>query len=505
MRISALSLRSQKTKLAVVGLAGLTALGAITYARQGITAIPGPADTRIIQPAAGFADLVEAVRPAVVNISARNIETVGLSPFDQRRGSGPQNRFEFNGPPEMRQFMERFFNQPMPDQSQRRPESRSLGSGFIIDSSGLVVTNHHVIKGAQDIEVILDDGRTLEASVRGVDPRTDLALLEVHSEDPLPQVRFGDSDSARVGDWVIAIGNPFGLGGTTTSGIVSARGRDLRDGPYVDYIQIDAPINRGNSGGPLFNHEGEVIGINTAIFSPNGGSVGIGFAIPSAQAETVINQLRETGSVARSWLGVEIQPVTKELADGLGMSEPTGALISRISPNSPAERSELKPGDVILEFNQREVKKMRDLPRMVAQAQTGTDAAITVWRDGTQLDVTAQLEPMARTRQALASGNNAPEGVRLGLKLSNLNAADREAAGLDDAGVRIEAVDPAGAAAQEGLRAGDIILKVGPENVRTADDVIAAVRALQSEDTNRPVVLLVQRGDDRQFVAVRAG
>ncbi len=213
-------------------------------------------------------------------------------------------------------------------------------------------------------------------------------------------MRFGDSDSARVGDWVIAIGNPFGLGGTTTSGIVSARGRDLRDGPYVDYIQIDAPINRGNSGGPLFNHEGEVIGINTAIFSPNGGSVGIGFAIPSAQAETVINQLRETGSVARSWLGVEIQPVTKELADGLGMSEPTGALISRISPNSPAERSELKPGDVILEFNQREVKKMRDLPRMVAQAQTGTDAAITVWRDGTQLDVTAQLEPMAGTRQA---------------------------------------------------------------------------------------------------------
>lgn len=505
MRYPSVTLRRTTNRLAIAALAGMAAIGAAIYAGQAATSVPGPADTQIIQPTRGFADLVELVRPAVVNISARSLQPASFSKMNHRQGPSEPRGFDFNGPPQMREFMERFFSEQYRGSRPGPSESRSLGSGFIVDPSGLVVTNHHVIKGADNIEVILDDGTTLEATIKGVDPRTDLALLQVNSESALPYVGFGDSDAARVGDWVIAIGNPFGLGGTTTSGIVSARGRDLRDGPYVDYIQIDAPINRGNSGGPLFNEAGEVIGINTAIFSPNGGSVGIGFAIPSAQAKVVIDQLRDKGAVARAWLGVQIQPLTQEIAAGLGLGDTSGALVSRITPDSPAAKSNLQSGDVILAFNQAPVKKMRDLPRLVAHAPTGTNAKMKVWRDGETIEIEARLESMAGTMQAAYAEEDVESNGRLGLRLAEIDDEMRKASGLEHDGVIVQEVDPMGPAAREGLQAGDIILKVGSHSVSTPGDVVKEVQSLQAKDQKRPIVLLVQRGDDRRFVAVKTG
>lgn len=329
-----------------------------------------------------FADLVEVVRPAVVNISTRRFP-LSSQQTERRYPETPAPNWEgkrSNRHPEFEQFLYRFLD-PHNGQPTIKRETRSLGSGFIIDPSGLVVTNYHVIDGADEIEIVLEGGQSFPARVRGYDVKTDLALLEIEADQVFPHVEFGDSSSARVGDWVIAIGNPFGLGGTTTTGIISARGRDINSGPYDDYIQIDASINRGNSGGPLFNMDGRVIGVNSAIFSPNGGNVGIGFAAPSRQAEIVVLQLRDNGSVQRAWLGIQIQAVTAELAHSFGLKSSQGALVVGVQVHSPAADAGIEVGDIILEFNNVAVVKMKQLPRLVASTPIGATIKIDLWHE----------------------------------------------------------------------------------------------------------------------------
>jgi len=507
MNLPAASLRRFGPRVAVAAIAGATAISAILYAGTAVTAIPQAADAEIIRPANGFADLVETVRPAVVNISTRTVQPASLQDRYTNHGGSQQyqrpGQRQFDGPPEMHRFMERFFGESFPQAPRGPMDSRSLGSGFIVDADGLVVTNHHVIRGADEIEVTLDSGEVLPAIVRGVDRRTDLALLEVETEAPLPYVSFGDSDHARVGDWVIAIGNPFGLGGTTTSGIVSARGRDINNGPYVDYIQIDASINRGNSGGPLFNDMGQVIGINTAIFSPNGGSVGIGFAIPASVAQGVVEQLREDGHVARAWLGVEIQPVTPEIAESLSLDDAHGALISRITPDSPAAQSDLRTGDVIIGLNGRQVKNTRQLPRMVAKTPAEEKVTVSVLRNGETLEIDAILKPIPESQQAMKPSAPNPNTGRLGLRLSLLDDKARDVLGYEGDGVLIQEVMPASPAARQGLRAGDIILKVGSVPVSTPQDVVGQVKKLKP--AKKPVLLLVQREGNQRYVALKTG
>ena len=507
MNLPAASLRRFGPRVAVAAIAGATAISAILYAGTAVTAIPQAADAEIIRPANGFADLVETVRPAVVNISTRTVQPASLQDRYTNHGGSQQyqrpGQRQFDGPPEVHRFMERFFGESFPQAPRGPMDSRSLGSGFIVDADGLVVTNHHVIRGADEIEVTLDSGEVLPAIVRGVDRRTDLALLEVETEAPLPYVSFGDSDHARVGDWVIAIGNPFGLGGTTTSGIVSARGRDINNGPYVDYIQIDASINRGNSGGPLFNDMGQVIGINTAIFSPNGGSVGIGFAIPASVAQGVVEQLREDGHVARAWLGVEIQPVTPEIAESLSLDDAHGALISRITPDSPAAQSDLRTGDVIIGLNGRQVKNTRQLPRMVAKTPAEEKVTVSVLRNGETLEIDAILKPIPESQQAMKPSAPNPNTGRLGLRLSLLDDKARDVLRYEGDGVLIQEVMPASPAARQGLRAGDIILKVGSVPVSTPQDVVGQVKKLKP--AKKPVLLLVQREGNQRYVALKTG
>ena len=359
--------RGKSTLYGKLAATSVVALSLLAYAAQPASASATPGS---------FADLAEQVSPAVVNISVEK----NISGVDFNAGNAPQMP-EGQG----REFFERFFGEQMPQTPQmpqgRPQQSTGVGSGFIIDEGGYVVTNHHVIDGANKITVTLADGETLEAELIGSDARTDLALLKIESDEKLPYVEFGESDEVRVGDWVMAVGNPFGLGGTVTVGVVSARGRDLRGGSLVDYVQIDAPINRGNSGGPTFNQEGEVIGINTAIFSPTGGSVGIGFAIPADDAEDIIADLRDDGQITRGWLGVRIQPVTAEIAKGFGLEDEKGALIAKVEPESPAEKAGLKAGDVILAWDGEEVERFRDLPRFVASSDADAEVDVTIWRD----------------------------------------------------------------------------------------------------------------------------
>ena len=310
-------------------------------------------------------------------------------------------------------MLRRFFEQqnpngerhPFPQTPQGQAHRIALGSGFIIDPSGIVVTNSHVIGNAGKVEVILQDDSKYTAKIIGRDPKTDIAVLKIKADKPLPYVSLGDSSAAQVGDWVMAVGNPFGLGGTVTTGIISARGRDIHSGPFDDFLQIDAPINRGNSGGPTFNLDGQVIGINTAIYSPNGGSVGIGFAVPSNLAKTVVAQIEEHGKVSRGWLGVQIQEVTPAIAASLGLKSEHGALVAVVTPNSPGAKAGLKQGDVILSFNGSEVERLRDLPRMVASTAPDSNAKMKVWRNGQTVDLQATLGELPNTEQvASASG-----------------------------------------------------------------------------------------------------
>lgn len=392
---------------------------------------------------------------------------------------------------------------------------QSLGSGFIIDPSGLVVTNNHVIEGADEITVTLQDNTSLKASVVGRDERVDVALLRVKTEKPLPAVTFGDSDTSRVGDWVLAIGNPFGLGGTVTAGIVSARGRDIRQGPYDDFIQTDAPINRGNSGGPLFNMDGKVIGINTAIYSPSGGSIGIGFAIPSNMAKNVVLQLREYGHARRGWLGVRIQQVTPDIAESLGLHEPNGAMVAGVNDGGPADKAKIHNGDIILKFNGQEVKEMRSLPRIVAETPIGQQVPVTLWRDGKEevVQTTVGELPEDQTQVAAAttstpdkSANAATEISGLGLQLAPItqDTRDKYQIGADQKGVVITDVAPNGPAAERGLKPGDVIVEVQQEEVTSPDDVKSRVESVRKQN-RKSVLMLIQGQDGLRWVPLPLG
>ena len=451
-----------------------------------------------------LADLAAEVTPAVVNISASTTSTG--APSRPRTAPPPGTPFEDL----FEEFFRRRGGQGGREAMPRPRRSNSLGSGFVIDSSGLVVTNNHVIGEANDIQVIFSDGTRLKAEIVGKDTKVDLAVLRVKPDKPLKAVTFGDSEAMRPGDWVMAIGNPFGLGGSVSAGIVSARGRNIESGPYDNYIQTDAAINKGNSGGPLFNMKGEVIGINTAILSPTGGSVGIGFAVPAAVAKPVVDQLREFGETRRGWLGVRIQSVDDATAEALGLGSARGALIAGIDEKGPARPAGLEIGDVIVKFDGREVKESRELPLIVASTPVGKSVEVVIIRKKEQLtkSVTlARLEDGERSASAAGAGPTDPPAATrqaLGLELSGMSEELRRRYGLKDSlkGVVITRVDPNSSAADKRIQAGEVIVEVGQEGVATPADVAKRVEALKKDGRKSALLLVSNAQGEVRFVAV---
>ncbi len=450
-----------------------------------------------------FADLAERLLPSVVNISTTQVTKT-------REGAPEAPRVPPGSP--LEDFFKEFFDR---QQRQGRPQRRatSLGSGFIIDAKGLVVTNNHVIAEADEISVILHDDTRLKAVVVGRDAKTDLALLRVKPEKPLKAVSFGNSDRTRVGDWVVAIGNPFGLGGTVTAGIVSARARNINAGPYDDFIQTDASINRGNSGGPMFNLDGKVIGINTAIFSPSGGSVGIGFAIPSKLAEPVVNQLLEFGRARRGWLGVRIQTVTQEIAQGLGLDDATGALVANVTEGGPAEKAKVEVGDVILKFDGKTVSEMRQLPRIVAETPVGKESKLEIWRQGEKVILDVKLGEFPEDEKLASAGGPSikkPERPRmtaaLGLMLSPVTPELRQRFKLDEKteGVIVTEVKKDTTAAEKRVQPGDIVRKIGPghEVVKTPAQIKDKIDQAR-KNKMKSILFLFERDGNSRFVALR--
>jgi len=494
-------------RLTLLRTAALAALLALP-----MTVSPVPADARGAPES--FADLAADLQPAVVNISSSQAA-------QQRADRGGPETPQFPPGSPFEQFFKDFLDRNRPGQPNRRgpsgPEggppgggrATSLGSGFIIDSTGYIVTNNHVIDGADEITVTLTDNTSLKAKLVGKDERVDLALLKVEADRPLTAVSFGDSDSARVGDWVLAIGNPFGLGGSVTAGIVSARGRDIRQGPYDDFIQTDAAINRGNSGGPLFNMAGQVIGINTAIYSPSGGSVGIGFSVPANLAKSVVAQLREFGHARRGWLGVSIQQVTPDIAESLGLKDARGALVGRVNEGGPADKAGLKGGDIVLKFNGQDVKEMRTLPRIVAETPVGKAVPLVLWRDGKETTVQAAVGELpdevqqASTGGAPAAKPRLAEIAGLGARLSPITDDLRQQfkLGSDQKGVVVTDVTTDGPAAGKGLKPGDVIVEVQQEPVSTPADVVEKMDRYRKQ-SRKTVLMLVQSGDGLRWVAV---
>jgi serine protease Do len=443
-------------------------------------------------PATSFAEVFEEVNPAVVTISvsksAAAEPAVGL-----QRGPGMMQ------PPPFDDFFGRFFEFPMHPQMQT--PVAALGSGFFIDADGYIVTNNHVIEDANDIEVVLADGSRLDAELVGRDPKTDLALIKVAGDRPFPALHFGNSDAARVGDWVLAIGNPFGLGGTATAGIISARGRDIRSGPYDDYLQIDAPINSGNSGGPIVNANGDVIGVNTAIYSPNGGNVGIGFAIPASQAREIVEDLKVNRVVHRGWLGVQIQGIDDDLARSLGLDEAHGALVADVTSGSPADKAGIAVGDVITRFDNHDIDSPRTLSFAVADQDPGSSARVQVWRSGKTKTLKVTVAQMEESSDLLAANSaEADTAEKLGLRLAPLTDAYRARLGApqDVDGVVVEAVQPGSEAARKGLRPGDLITEVNGDAVTSPG---SALHAMESADNDR-ALLLVRRGNGQYFAAL---
>ncbi len=452
---------------------------------------------------ASFADLAAKLLPAVVNISTSQVV--------KREGATQQQRPQLPPGSPFEEFFKEFFDR----QQQRNTPNRratSLGSGFIIDPKGLVVTNNHVIEGADDISVVLQDDTRLKAEVVGRDAKTDLAILRVKSEKNLPYVKFGNSDKARVGDWVVAIGNPFGLGGTVTAGIISARARNINAGPYDDFIQSDASINKGNSGGPMFNMAGEVIGINTAIYSPSGGSVGIGFAIPTNLAKPIIAQLTKYGRARRGWLGVRIQTVTDELAESLGLDKARGALVTDVTKGGPAESSKVQVGDVILSFDGKPIVEMRNLPRIVAETEVGKNVKVDVWRKGKKVTLDAKLGEFPEDKKpvlAKASGKKQDDGKAvtvLGLTMAPVTDELRRRfkLGKKVTGVVITKVANDSPASEKHIRVGSIIRKIGPEQkrVNSPDQVKSKVESARKAKL-KSLLFLIERGGDSRFVALR--
>ncbi len=514
-------LRKSRAAALGFGLGATLALSPFVWAENSTGAINPPpvgdaAAGTMTSPVAlmqheSFAPLVKKVSPAVVNISVT--QTGGSDTMAEEPDQGTSPDFP-NSP--FDEFLRRFFDQQnqngerhlfpqMPGGQARRI---ALGSGFIIDPSGYVVTNSHVVGDASKVEVTLQDDSKYPAKIIGRDPKTDIALLKIKADKPLPYVSFGDSGSAQVGDWVMAVGNPFGLGGTVTTGIISARGRDIHSGPFDDFLQIDAPINRGNSGGPTFNLDGQVIGINTAIYSPNGGSVGIGFAVPSNLAKTVVAQLEEHGKVSRGWLGVQIQEVSPAIASSLGLQSEHGALVAVVAPNSPGAKAGLKQGDVILAFNGNEVSHLHDLPRLVAETAPDTGVKMKVWRNGQTEELHATLGELPNNEQVASAtnGQEQDESARadaLGMHLATLNSQLRRElhTGKDVQGVVITRVDPGSAAADVGLSEGDIVVAINQQPVKTPQDAAAKLKEAATSPKKSALLLLNRRGVT-QYVGV---
>ncbi len=460
----------------------------------------------LVAPGPGFArgpdsvaDIAEGLQDAVVNISTtQTVKGQQGIPLPQVPEGSP---FE--------EFFDDLFNKRQQQDLPRRVNS--LGSGFVIDPSGIIVTNNHVIEGADEIIVNMNDGSKLPVTkIVGRDPKTDLALLKVEPKKPLHALTFGDSSVMRVGDWVMAIGNPFGLGGTVTVGIISAKKRDINAGPYDEFLQTDAAINRGNSGGPLFNMEGQVIGVNTAIISPTGGSIGIGFAIPAATATHVIEQLRQYGETRRGWLGVRIQSVTDEIADSLGMSKTIGALVASVTPGSPADEAGLKATDVITRFDGQEVLQMRGLPRIVARTPIGREVEVEVLRNGRmeKVKVTVGRLPEGETPPPVAEKNEekkAPEGKTvLGLSISEMSDELRSRYGISKkvSGVVNTNVDPQSEAAQKDIQAGQVIVEVTQQEVKTPEDVSKRLAVVKERGRKSVLLLISDAKGDLRFVAI---
>lgn len=502
-RFSPDALAKHKARAKRIGLVSALALSlaagaALLPPSMGAPA-PGAAHAQAIKPTGGpasFSPVVKAVAPAVVHIEVTQRDPAA-------NADAPSIE---DVPPGMREFFERFFGDRMPNgRGPSRPRT-GLGSGFLIDAQGHIVTNNHVIDGAEKILVTMKDGSKLDAKLIGADSRTDLALLKVDRKKAFPYVAFGDSDRSEVGDWVVAVGNPFGLDHTVTTGIISARGRSIGAGPYDDFLQIDAPINKGNSGGPAFNLSGEVIGVNTAIFSPTGGSVGIGFAIPSNLAKNVIAQLKGGGVVERGWLGVSIQSVSEDIASGVGLDKAEGAIVSGVSSGGPGDKAGLKVGDVILEVNGERIEEMPELPRVIAGVRPDSTAKLEIWRDGRgrTLNVKIGRLPDEKTLAATSTNPRTLEKTSgaLGLTLAPLDAASRRAAGIDSNtdGVLIADMAADSPLAEKGVQPGAVLLAIAGNPVKTPSAAAAAIA--KAEESGRSAVLLLirQNGNDR-FVA----
>ena len=452
----------------------------------------------------GFADLAERLMPAVVNIATTQ-KVSGESPH-----SGIPGPFNDMFEDFMRKFPQQGPNAGPRQNPPREREIGSLGSGFIIHPEGIVVTNNHVVEGADEITVNLADGEKYVAELIGRDSKTDLAVLKIKAKRKFPFVKFGDSQKSRVGEWVIAIGNPFGLGGSLSAGIISAINRDINAGPYDSFIQTDTAINRGNSGGPLFNMDGEVIGVNSAIISPSGGSVGIGFSIPSDLAQNVIEQLQKYGETRRGWLGVRIQQVTDELALTLGLPKAQGALVSEVSEGGPADKSGIEAGDVILSFDGQDIVQMRDLPRIVAETTVDKRVSVIVFRKGAKKELKVVTGKLDETEQASvlpeskATKSGAVEQSILGMTLVALDEKIREGLSLDKnlQGAFVSDLDNNSVAYDSGVRLGDIITKVGAVSVQNGSDVIKAIEALKAKKEGS-VLLLLRNANGSRFVALK--
>lgn len=453
-----------------------------------------------------FADLAADVVDAVVNISASQaVEEKRSGMPNLPQGTPFDDLFE--------EFFKRRQGQGAPNgEAPRQRRSNSLGSGFVVDPSGIVITNNHVIADASEITVIFTDGRKLKAELLGRDPKIDVAVLKVKSDTPLKAVKFGDSEKLRVGDWVLAVGNPFGLGGTVTAGIVSARNRNIDSGPYDNYIQTDAAINKGNSGGPLFNMKGEVIGVNTAILSPTGGSVGIGFASPASSIVPIVDQLKQFGETRRGWLGVRIQNVDDDIAASLGLDKARGALVAGIDERGPAKPAGIEPGDVILKFDGKDIKVSRDLPALVASMPVGKEVEVTILRKGKEANRTVKLGRLEDTEKASLNTKNGESGKiespvkkALGLELQSLSDEARKRFSIKESvkgGVVVTQVEPRSNAAEKRIQAGDVIAEVNQEAVSSPNDLTKKIEAAKAAGRKNVLLLVMNAQGDSRFVAI---
>ncbi len=494
----------KSVRAALLGAVAVAAVGGLTIEALPVASLPAlAAATTVSAGPASFADVVDRVKGAVVSVKVKIDQSNVAFDGDSQPDAQPMPNLPKDSP------MEKFFRQfggrgfgfgDRGGQDHPQPHmGMAQGSGFFISADGYIVTNNHVVEHAKDVTITTADGKTVAATVVGTDPRTDLALLKVKDGGDYPFVSFA-TQAPRVGDWVIAVGNPFGLGGTVTAGIVSARGRDIGSGPYDDFLQIDAPVNHGNSGGPTFNANGEVVGVNTAIFSPSGGSVGIGFAIASDVAKSVVQSLKDNGKVVRGWLGVQIQPVSQDIADSLSLKDAKGAIVANVEKGSPAAAAGLKDGDVIISVNGEAVANSSDVARKIGALQPNKAVEVAIIRGGSPQTIKVTLGALPDAKQAKADTPEAPSKDAMA-KYGMALAPATEVEGAGKTGVVVADIDPDGAAAQKGMQTGDVILQVAGKAVAKPSDVTAAIDAAKAGG-KKSVLMQVKHEDSTRFVAL---